>query len=106
MRDRYYRVSSASEALPGAVLVHVYCRLGQVLAHVEGEDEDDAAQPDLVLFRAALERLRQGRVGIFVVMEDAALWQQHWGDLVDYRGGQPWRNPGTGSSSLEASLTA
>jgi hypothetical protein len=93
MRDRYYRVSSSSDMPPGAMLVHVYTRLGQVLALLDGEDETDAAEPDLVLFRAALERLRQRRLGIFVRIEDTTLWQAHWGDLVDYRGGQTWKKP-------------
>lgn len=106
MRDRYYRVTSASEALPGTVLVHLYRRLGEVVAHVEGEDLEDAAQPDLVLFRAALERLRKGGVGIFVLTEDTALWQNHWGDLVNYRGGQKWKEQETATSSDGTSIVA
>jgi hypothetical protein len=87
MRDRYYRLASSSQLPQGAVLVHLYHRLGRVLARVEGDIEEDEAQPDLILFRAALMRLRENAVGIFVLLEDAALWQHGWGDLVEYRGG-------------------
>ena len=93
MRDRYYRLKSPSDLPPKAVLVHVYRRLGQVLARLEGDAPEDEAQPDLILFRAALERLRENLVGIFVTIEDEALWQAHWGDLVDYRGGRKSEGP-------------
>jgi hypothetical protein len=93
MRDRYYRVTSASEVPHKAVLVHVYRRLGQVLARLDGDDEADEAQPDLILFRAALERLRQDLVGTFVLLEDDALWQADWGNLIDYRGGRESEGP-------------
>jgi hypothetical protein len=93
MRDRYYRVTSASEVPHKAVLVHVYRRLGQVLARLDGDDETDEAQPDLILFRAALERLRQDLVGTFVLLEDDALWQADWGNLVDYRGARKSEGP-------------
>jgi hypothetical protein len=93
MRDRYYRLKSLSDLPHKAALVHVYRRLGQALARLDGDDEADEAQPDLILFRAALERLRQDLVGTFVLLEDDALWQAHWGDLVEYRGGRKSEGP-------------
>ncbi|MBJ3783377.1 hypothetical protein [Devosia sediminis] len=93
MGERYYRVTAPSEAPQKAVLVHVYRRLGQVLARLDGDDEEDEAQPDLILFRAALERLRQNLIGTFVMIEDRDLWQIGWGDLVDYQGSLKWQKP-------------
>ena len=93
MRDRYYRLSSFLDLPPGAGLVRIYWSGGKVLARVEGDDEEVEAEPDLILFRAALMRLRRDLVGSFVWLEDSALWQAHWGDLVDYRGGSKSEGP-------------
>ena len=93
MRDRYYRLSSFLDLPPGAGLVRIYWSGGKVLARVEGDDEEVEAEPDLILFRAALMRLRRDLVGSFVWLEDTSLWQADWGDLVDYRGGRKSQGP-------------
>lgn len=93
MRDRYYRLATPTDLLPGAALVRIYRQEGQVLARLEGDTEQVEAEPDLILFRAALLRLRQNLVGIFVWLEDQSLWKGNWGDLVDYRGGRQSKGP-------------
>ena len=93
MRDRYYRLTSPADLPPKRVLVHMYRRHREMLARLDDDEPGDEAQPDLILFRAALERLRQNLVGIFVTLEDELLWRAHWGDLVEYRGGQKWERP-------------
>ena len=79
-----------------------------MLARVEGDDEEVEAEPDLILFRAALMRLRRDLVGSFVWLEDTSLWQADWGDLVDYRGGRKSRGPApleTPAAKAEPGLT-
>jgi len=93
MRDRYYWLSSCSDLPLKTGLVRIYRRDGQVLARVEGDDEEVEAEPDLILFRAALMGLRLDLMGIFVWLEDTSLWQSDWGDLVDYRGGRKSKGP-------------
>ncbi|MHA6297375.1 hypothetical protein [Devosia sp. CAU 1758] len=93
MRDRYYRLAAPSDLLPGAALIRIYRRDGQILAWLYGDEEEVEAEPDLILFRAALLRLRQDLVGIFVWLEDSGLWNADWGDLVDYRGGRKSEGP-------------
>ena len=93
MRDRYYRLSSCSDLPPRTGLVRIYRRGAAVVAQVDGDDEAVEAEPDLILFRAALLRLRLNLAGIFVWLEDTALWQTNWGDLVDYRGGRKSEGP-------------
>ena len=108
MRDRYYRLSSCSDLPPRTGLVRIYRRSVAVVAQVDGDDEAVEAEPDLILFRAALLRLRLNLVGIFVWLEDKALWQADWGDLVDYRGGRKSRGPApleTPAAKAEPGLT-
>ena len=93
MRDRYYRLSSCSDLPPRAGLVRIYRRAGQVLARIDGDDEVVETEPELILFRAALMRLRLNLVGNFVWLEDTSLWQADWGDLVDYRGSRKSQRP-------------
>ncbi|WP_297104624.1 hypothetical protein [uncultured Devosia sp.] len=85
MRDRYYRLLEATDLPEGAILVRIWRGASMVLACIEGDEEQEEAAPDLVLFRAALLRLRGEYTAIFVLLNDAALWQAGWGDLVDYR---------------------
>jgi hypothetical protein len=85
MHDRYYRLLEAAD-LPGrSILVRIWQEDSAIFACIEGDDEPAQAAPDLVLFRAALRRLRENLMPVFVSLENAALWQADWGDLVDYR---------------------
>jgi hypothetical protein len=93
MRDRYYRLKSPSDLPPGAALVHIYQASTETLARLDGDEEQEEAAPDLILFRAALARVRHELVGIFVWMGDGVGWNDDWGDLVDYRGGRKSKGP-------------
>lgn len=85
MRDRYYRISDRVDLPDNAVLVHIWREDGLVLARIEGDDLPMTAAPDLVLFHAALQRLRQDLMAVFVLIDDTSIWMADWGDLVDYR---------------------
>jgi len=85
MRDRYYRLEDATDVPDRSVLVRIWQEEGEILASIEGEDEQDATAPDLVLLRAALLRLRENLMAVFIQIEDQGGWQADWGDLVDYR---------------------
>lgn len=85
MRDRYYRLLEATDLPEGAILVRIWQGASMVLGRIEGDEEQEEAAPDLVLFRAALLRLHGEYTAIFVLLSEPALWQAGWGDLVDYR---------------------
>ncbi|SMQ71975.1 hypothetical protein SAMN06295905_1969 [Devosia lucknowensis] len=93
MRDRYYRLLPGSELPVQAALVRIRATPAGVAARIEGDLENEEAAPDLMLFRAALARIRYGLVGIFVVLDDGVEWNMDWGDLVDYRGGRNMEKP-------------
>ena len=93
MRDRYYQLQSPADLPADAALVRIYRRNWHALARLDDDDEEMEAEPDLILFRAALMRLRRELVGIFVYLEDETLWQAHWGDLVLYRGTRKSQRP-------------
>lgn len=93
MRDRYYQLQSPSDAPADAALVRIYRGNWHAVARLDDDDEAMEADPDLILFRTALMRLRRELVGIFVHLEDETLWQAHWGDLVPYRGTRKSQRP-------------
>lgn len=88
MRDRYYRLRQEQDVPRNGVLVRIYASGEAARSRIDGDLERAEAAPDLMLFRAALARLHDGLVGIFVLLETEDLWQDEWGDLVDYRGGR------------------
>ncbi|GEM_PF-1338743 len=93
MRDRYYRLLPGSTLPSRARLVRISCSNGRALARLEGEPDEADGAPDLILFRAALARIRHEIVAIFIRLEDGVEWDPQWGDLFDYRGGRIKEKP-------------
>lgn len=84
MRDIYYRVTAVADVPRSGALVRIWCDSGLLMADVTtwGVDcTEFPTDPDMALVRASLARARYDLLGIFVLIEDEALWHPEWGEL-------------------------
>lgn len=85
MREIYYRVNRPSEVPAWGAMVQIWWEADLPTAYVaapRGEIASVPDDPDLTLFRAGLLRAQLDLLGVFVWLEDDALWRDEWGDLV------------------------
>ncbi|MDB5589252.1 MAG: hypothetical protein JWP26_4222 [Devosia sp.] len=85
MREVYYRVNQISEAPEWGAMVRIWWEAELPMAYVSAPNEETSSvpdDPDLTLFRAGLLRAQHDLLGVFVWLEDDALWREEWGDLV------------------------
>jgi hypothetical protein len=85
MRENYYRVADASDVPHNAALVRLWRDKTRPLARVELRNGEPPAvtEPDLALFWAGLALAQNGLMTVCVWIEDASLWQEEWGNLVE-----------------------
>ncbi len=83
MRENYRQVADAADILPDSALIRMWREGEHIRAALRvGRDEETSiTDPDLALFRASLALCQCDLRGLFVWLEDEAIWQDEWGIL-------------------------
>jgi hypothetical protein len=86
MRQTYRQVISRNEVPPNAAFIRLWRDEGRARAEVvTGDDAPPVVtDPDLALFMANLALNQHDLYGLFVCLDDRALWQDEWGNLARY----------------------
>jgi hypothetical protein len=85
MRETYRQVRGRAQVPPNAALIRLWRQDGRAVADVDFGDAGTAPRPtdpDMALLMASLALAHHDLTGLFVLIEDPALWDEHWGNLV------------------------